>query len=247
MTIVESLKKFLTKLGGDPTKLENNATSADIIDAISEAYTDKEGTYTEVTPIGSEGTKIATITTNNTGHDIYAPKELPAATSEDEGMVLSVNNEGAWAKANPPTELPAVTYNDKNKTLMVDNNGNWKVDSSITTGYTIYITEGALSTIKDNVTTENVTIENMLKALGSVSAGYFRNTPITFRIDYSICCGSFVWTSDTYGKPSIAIAYGVDNVVTPTKVVMKCIRITKPDKNSPYTVAIDTFDIGTLT
>ncbi|MBP5598396.1 MAG: hypothetical protein J6Y02_23720 [Pseudobutyrivibrio sp.] len=73
MTLVESLKKFLAKLGGDPNELENNATSAEVIDAISEAYTDKEGTYTEVNPIVTTGTKIATITTNNTEHDIYAP------------------------------------------------------------------------------------------------------------------------------------------------------------------------------
>ncbi|MBR3117711.1 MAG: hypothetical protein IKF29_00575 [Oceanobacillus sp.] len=106
MTIVESLKKFLTKLGGDATKLENNATSADIIDAISEAYTDKEGTYTEVTPIVAEGTKIATITTNNTPHDIYAPNpptELPAVTSADEGDVLGVNSDGEWVKMDAPS------------------------------------------------------------------------------------------------------------------------------------------------
>lgn len=73
MTLVESLKKFLAKLGGDPNDLENNATSAEVIDAISEAYTDKEGTHTEVNPIITTGTKIATITTNNIEHDIYAP------------------------------------------------------------------------------------------------------------------------------------------------------------------------------
>lgn len=73
MTLVESLKKFLAKLGGDPNDLENNATSAEVIDAISEAYTDKEGTHTEVNPIVTTGTKIATITTNNVEHDIYAP------------------------------------------------------------------------------------------------------------------------------------------------------------------------------
>lgn len=75
MTLVESLKKFLAKLGGDPTELDNNATSAEVIDAISEAYTDKEGTHVEVTPTVTKGTKIATITTNNTPHDIYVPTE----------------------------------------------------------------------------------------------------------------------------------------------------------------------------
>ena len=96
MTLVESLKKFLTKLGGDPTGLDDNATSAEVIDAITEAYTDKEGTYTEVTPIESSGTKIATITTNNTEHDIYAPKELPDVTASDKLKTLQVNADGEW-------------------------------------------------------------------------------------------------------------------------------------------------------
>lgn len=73
MAIVDSLKKLLVKFGGNPSALEENATSSDVIDAITEAYTDKEGTYTEVTPVVTEGTKIATIKTNNTDHDIYAP------------------------------------------------------------------------------------------------------------------------------------------------------------------------------
>ncbi len=72
MTIVDSLKKLLTKFGGNASALEENATSSDVIDAIADAYTDKEGTYVEVTPIENKGTKIATITTNNTPHDIYA-------------------------------------------------------------------------------------------------------------------------------------------------------------------------------
>lgn len=118
MTLVESLKKFLAKLGGDPNDLENNATSAEVIDAISEAYTDKEGTYTEVSPIVTEGTKIATITTNNVDHDIYAP-----------------------------AELPNVTYNDINKVLGVNGSGKWTAINSITTGFTIYITSDNLSLI----------------------------------------------------------------------------------------------------
>ncbi|MBP5598397.1 MAG: hypothetical protein J6Y02_23725 [Pseudobutyrivibrio sp.] len=98
MAIVDSLKKLLTRFGGDVSALEENATSSDVIDAISEAYIDKEGTYTEVTPIGSEGTKIATIRTNNTDHDIYAPKELPAVTAEDAKKILAVDSNGQWIK-----------------------------------------------------------------------------------------------------------------------------------------------------
>ena len=72
-TIVKALIKFYQKLGGTPSDLRLNATAADVIDAISDTYTDKEGTHVEVSTELSEGTKIATITTNNTEHDIYAP------------------------------------------------------------------------------------------------------------------------------------------------------------------------------
>ena len=72
-TITDALKKFYTKLGGDVSKLPSRTTSADLIDAMSDVYTDKEGTHVEVTTTVSEGTKIATIKTNNEDHDIYAP------------------------------------------------------------------------------------------------------------------------------------------------------------------------------
>ena len=97
-TITDALKKFYTKLGGDVSKLPSRTTSADLIDAMSDVYTDKEGTHVEVTTQVTEGTKIATIKTNNEDHDIYAPAGLPAVTSSDEGKVLTVNSSGNWAK-----------------------------------------------------------------------------------------------------------------------------------------------------
>ena len=72
-TITDALKNFYVKLGGDVSKLPSRTTSADLIDAMSDVYTDKEGTHVEVTTQVTEGTKIATIKTNNEDHDIYAP------------------------------------------------------------------------------------------------------------------------------------------------------------------------------
>ena len=97
-TITDSLKNFYAKLGGNPANLPSRSTSADIIDAMSDVYTDKEGTHVEVTTPVTEGTKIATVKTNNEDHDIYAPTELPSVTSSDEGKVLTVNSSGNWAK-----------------------------------------------------------------------------------------------------------------------------------------------------
>lgn len=124
-TITDSLKNFYKKLGGSLSNLGPNSTSADIVDAMAEVYTDKEGTYVEVTEEVTEGTKIATIKTNNEDHDIYAPVELPAVTSADEGKVLSVDENGDWIADDVPSELPAVTSSDEGKVLTVDSNGDW--------------------------------------------------------------------------------------------------------------------------
>ena len=127
-TITDSLKNFYKKLGGNLSSLGPNSTSADIVDAMAEVYTDKEGTYVEVTESVTEGTKIATITTNNVDHDIYAPVELPAVTSVDEGKVLTVDSNGDWGADDIPAELPAVTSADEGKVLSVDGNGDWIAD-----------------------------------------------------------------------------------------------------------------------
>ena len=101
-TITDALKTFYAKLGGDVSKLPSRTTSADIIEAMSDVYTDKEGTHVEVTTQVTEGTKIATVKTNNEDHDIYAPIELPSVKSSDEGKVLTVDNNGNWAKGSIP-------------------------------------------------------------------------------------------------------------------------------------------------
>lgn len=122
-TITDSLKNFYKKLGGSLSNLGPNSTSADIVDAMAEVYTDKEGTYVEVTEEVTEGTKIATITTNNEDHDIYAPVELPAVTSSDEGKVLSVDSNGDWVADDIPDQLPAYSAEDENKILTVNSQG----------------------------------------------------------------------------------------------------------------------------
>lgn len=73
MKIKDALSKFYVKLGGSPTDINADDTSGDILEKISDVYTDKEGTHVEVTTTLEEGTKIATIKTNNEDHDIYAP------------------------------------------------------------------------------------------------------------------------------------------------------------------------------
>lgn len=98
-TIVKALIKFYQKLGGTPSDLRLNATAADVIDAISDTYTDKEGTHVEVSTELSEGTKVATVTTNNTEHDIYAPTpDSVSVTAElSEGTkvaTVTINNVG---------------------------------------------------------------------------------------------------------------------------------------------------------
>ena len=42
---------------------------------------------------------------------------LPSITAQDEGKVLTVENDGSWGVENVPSELPAVTASDKDKFL----------------------------------------------------------------------------------------------------------------------------------
>ena len=44
-------------------------------------------------------------------------KYLPSITAQDEGKVLTVENDGSWGVENVPSELPAVTASDKDKFL----------------------------------------------------------------------------------------------------------------------------------
>jgi hypothetical protein len=50
--------------------------------------------------------------------------DLPPITPQDEGKVLTVDDNGEWEVANVPTELPSVTSTDNGKFLCVSN-GEW--------------------------------------------------------------------------------------------------------------------------
>ena len=45
---------------------------------------------------------------------------LPSITAQDEGKVLTVENDGSWGVENVPSELPAVTASEKDKFLHTD-------------------------------------------------------------------------------------------------------------------------------
>lgn len=48
MKIKDALSKFYVKLGGSPTDINADDTSGDILEKISDVYTDKEGTHVEL-------------------------------------------------------------------------------------------------------------------------------------------------------------------------------------------------------
>ena len=58
MNTLTGLKKLLAKLGGDPTKVDNNG---DAIDAIAEAYADHEGDKLPVVTTADNGRKLSVV------------------------------------------------------------------------------------------------------------------------------------------------------------------------------------------
>ena len=103
MANVDALKALYTAMGGNIT----NDYYSDIADGV------KVGEYSQISECILALAKL--------GASIGI--ELPAVTSVDNGMVLTVV-EGAWAKASVPTELPAVTADDDGDILKVVS-GSW--------------------------------------------------------------------------------------------------------------------------
>ena len=225
MAIVDSLKKLLTKFGGDTSALSENATSSDVIDAITEAYTDKEGTYVEVSPIGSEGTKIATITTNNTAHDIYAPKELPAVTSEDEGDVLGVNSSGEWVKTTPSDYNNAVVITLEDISVSIDDHTDYK---SITISFTDFdVTNEKLDDITAQFNSDGIKVYGNTSIVVRDNSGalYFNFTPYRNKTNYKI--------ADLYmQQPYKRVPIYIDSSKTGSTTITGIIKITRATTTS---------------
>ena len=103
MANVDALKALYTAMGGNIT----NDYYSDIADGV------KVGEYSQISDCILALAKLVS----------SIGIELPAVTSVDNGMVLTVV-EGAWAKASVPTELPAVTADDDGDILKVVS-GSW--------------------------------------------------------------------------------------------------------------------------
>lgn len=103
MANVDALKALYTAMGGSIT----NDYYSDIADGV------KVGEYSQISDCILALAKLVS----------SIGIELPAVTTSDNGMVLTVV-EGAWAKASVPTELPAVTADDDGDILKVVS-GSW--------------------------------------------------------------------------------------------------------------------------
>lgn len=92
MNTLTGLKKLLAKLGGDPTKVDNNG---DAIDAIAEAYVDHEGD------------KLPVVTTADNGRNLSV---VEGSWTKEKVIVISAtldpNNPSALGTVTFPTEFP---------------------------------------------------------------------------------------------------------------------------------------------
>ncbi len=135
MKIKEALGKFYVKLGGEASNIKADDTTGDILEKISDVYTDKEGTHVEVVGYGSGNSSkftsnepLVNIKLNNQ-NNIFIPRGdgyfhiiLEADLTVDNGVfTLTPKN---FCKV----ELPNNTY------VPLDNNDGNVIDRALSIG-----------------------------------------------------------------------------------------------------------------
>lgn len=117
-TINEALRDLFLAHGGDVSDLEDNKSLSDFIADVSTVLgSNATGT---ITPALESGAKIADFTLNGVEGTLYAPVELPAVTSDDNGKILAVVD-GAFALVTISAEADLET-GDVTITLTPDTN-----------------------------------------------------------------------------------------------------------------------------
>lgn len=112
-TTTEELKKLYNKLGGKDSNIPKASTPGEVLNGINELDL---GGGSNVIP-NPEGEATATLNKIGINDTIYGfEKELPETTSADAGDVLTVNNNGEWAKAEPSGGNVVIYEADKTST-----------------------------------------------------------------------------------------------------------------------------------
>lgn len=126
MNTVEALKELYKSFGGKLTDTYSNIADGipvgnySVIPDCFAALAEIAGGSIEL-PVVTQADAGDVLTVGEDGKWAKAEptKELPTVTSEDEGDVLTVNAGGEWTNAEPAKELPSVTADDNDSVLSV--------------------------------------------------------------------------------------------------------------------------------